>query len=373
MAVSRSVLKEPKPTTCGGALAGHRYRVIVSTDIGGTDPDDFQSMVHLLVYADVFDIEGLISSSGISGPGRKQDILDVIDCYEKDFANLRTYSKKYPIPDTLRALTKQGETEFVPYPGVQSPTEGSEWIVECARRDDPRPLYILGWGGIEDIAQALHDAPDILPKLRVYWVGGPNKKWGPHQYQYAVTNYPDLWIIEVNSTYRGWFVGGNQSGEWGNTEFVSQHIAGKGALGDFFHSKLGGTIKMGDTPSVGWLLWGTPEDPSQPRSRNFRASPNSPLRQRRSPRTRRTLRAGASSASSSRQISAAVSRAARASVRRPSSPRMPPWCIQETARTRRCARSSSCSTASMSRSETARASSKAAANQWARTRFVQTA
>ena len=26
----------------GGALAGHRYRVIVSTDIGGTDPDDFQ-------------------------------------------------------------------------------------------------------------------------------------------------------------------------------------------------------------------------------------------------------------------------------------------------------------------------------------------
>ena len=35
-----------------GALAGHRYRVLVSTDIGGTDPDDFQSMVHLLVYAD---------------------------------------------------------------------------------------------------------------------------------------------------------------------------------------------------------------------------------------------------------------------------------------------------------------------------------
>ena len=34
------------------ALAGTRPRVIVSTDIGGTDPDDFQSMVHLLVYAD---------------------------------------------------------------------------------------------------------------------------------------------------------------------------------------------------------------------------------------------------------------------------------------------------------------------------------
>ncbi|MHC4367856.1 MAG: nucleoside hydrolase-like domain-containing protein, partial [Planctomycetota bacterium] len=41
---------------------GERPRVIVSTDIGGGDPDDFQSMVHYLVYADVFETEGLISS-----------------------------------------------------------------------------------------------------------------------------------------------------------------------------------------------------------------------------------------------------------------------------------------------------------------------
>lgn len=45
-----------------GAFSGQRHRVIVSTDIGGTDFDDFQSMVHLLLYADVLDIEGLISS-----------------------------------------------------------------------------------------------------------------------------------------------------------------------------------------------------------------------------------------------------------------------------------------------------------------------
>ena len=79
------------PTINGGALASHRYRVIVSTDIGGTDPDDFQSMVHLLLYADIFDIEGLISTSGISGLGRKQDIFDVIDCYEQDYENLNTF------------------------------------------------------------------------------------------------------------------------------------------------------------------------------------------------------------------------------------------------------------------------------------------
>ena len=233
-------------TADGGALTGHRYRVLISTDIGGTDPDDFQSMVHLLVYADCFDIEGLVSSP--YGPGRKEDILRVIDCYERDYESLRTYSGRYTMPDALRAITKQGETEMAPYGGVQRSTKGSEWIVQCARRDDPRPLHVLVWGGIEDLAQALYDAPDILSKLRVYWIGGPNKK---------------LWIIESNATYRGWFTGGNQSGQWGNREFVRQHIAGKGALGDFFISKKD-DIKMGDTPSVGWLLKGMPDDPSKP-------------------------------------------------------------------------------------------------------------
>jgi hypothetical protein len=244
-----------------GALAGHRYRVLVSTDIGGTDPDDFQSMVHLLVYADCLDIEGIISSP--YGPGRKKHILQVIDCYEKDYVNLKTYSDQYPTPDALRAITKQGETERAPYAGVRCSTEGSEWIVQCAQRDDARPLYVLVWGGIEDLAQALHDAPDILPKLRVYWISGPNKKWGPDAFQYMVTHHPKLWIIESNATYRGWFTGGNQSGQWGNRTFVSEHIAGKGAMGDFFVSKKA-DIKMGDTPSVGWLLRGTPEDPSKP-------------------------------------------------------------------------------------------------------------
>lgn len=239
-----------------------RHRVIVSTDIGGTDPDDFQSMVHLLVYADSLDLEGLISSP--YGPGRKEHILKVIDLYQQDFDNLKTHSARYPTPDHLRSITKQGETESAPYSGVRKPTEGSQWIVECSRRNDPRPLHVLIWGGIEDLAQALHDAPDILPKLRVHYIGGPNKKWGPDAYQFIADHHPALWIIESNSTYRGWFTGGNQTGEWGNEAFVARHVAGKGALGDFFATQLGGTIKMGDTPTVGWLLKGPPSDPSQP-------------------------------------------------------------------------------------------------------------
>jgi hypothetical protein len=238
-----------------------RQRVLVSTDIGGTDPDDFQSMVHLLVYADCFDIEGLISSP--YGPGRKEHILQVIDLYERDYANLRTHSNKYPTPDALRAVTKQGSIEGAGYAGFGASTEGSDWIVRCARRDDPRPLWVLVWGGIDDLAQALHDAPDIAAKLRVYFIGGPNKKWSVNAYQYLATHHPRLWIIEANATYRGWFVGGNQDGQWGNKAFVAAHVAGHGRLGDFFATQLGGTLKMGDSPSVGYLLHGTPEDPSR--------------------------------------------------------------------------------------------------------------
>src|SRR5690606_5307438 len=107
----------------------------------GTDPDDYQSMAHVLLYADVLDIEGLISSP-FEGEG-KEKILEVIDAYDKDFANLRTYSDRYPKPEALRAITRQGGVQPAPYSGLRGTTEGSAWIVRCARRDDPRPLHVL--------------------------------------------------------------------------------------------------------------------------------------------------------------------------------------------------------------------------------------
>ena len=255
-------LKGSNNTTASDKKVGKPYRVIVSSDIGGTDPDDFQSMIHLFLYADVLDIEGLISSP--FGPGRKEHIMKVIDQYEKDYPNLATYSNKYPTADSLRTITKQGAEDVAGYEGFGKATEGSEWIVQCARRNDSRPLYVLIWGGIEDLAQALHDAPDILPKLRVYYIGGPNKKWTPDAYQYIADHFPNLWIIESNATYRGWFTGGNQSGDWSNAGFAQKYISGRGAMANFFMTQLGGTIKMGDTPSLAWLLNGNPEDPSKP-------------------------------------------------------------------------------------------------------------
>ncbi len=83
-------------------------------------------------------------------------------------------------------------------------------------------------------------------------------------YNYIEQNHPKLWLIESNATYRGWFVGGIQEGEWNNREFVTKHIAGHGSLGDYFASQLKGTIKMGDTPSVARLLLGESKNPEKP-------------------------------------------------------------------------------------------------------------
>lgn len=243
-----------------------RPRAIISTDIGGTDFDDFQSMVHLFVYADAFDIEGLISSP--YGPGRKEHILKVIEAYEHDYPNLKTYSERYPTPDALRALSKQGAMASAGLRGFAKSTEGSDWIIHCVRQADPRPLWVLVWGGIDDVAQALHDDPSIKSRIRVYFIGGPNKKWSAPAFDYIARAHPDLWIIEANDTYRGWFVGGNQNGDLGNESFVSAHVKGRGALGDFFaglsfDGKARATIKMGDTPSLVYLLGKTPDDPTR--------------------------------------------------------------------------------------------------------------
>lgn len=243
----------------GGALTGERFRVIISTDIGGSDPDDFQSMVHYLVYADLFDTEGLISSPPHAG--RRQHILEVLDAYAADYPRLKQHSDRFPPPEALQAITKQGAIDPAPPAGHSAPTEGSRWIIERARADDPRPLWILVWGSITDVAQAVHDDPGIKPKLRVYFISSWNRRMDPAARDYLVSKHPDLWMIEADTTFRGMYVGGDQSGDLGNREFVARHVRGHGALGDLFFAKKP-DIKMGDTPSVLYLLRGVAEDPT---------------------------------------------------------------------------------------------------------------
>lgn len=238
-----------------------RPRIIVSSDIGGTDPDDNQSMIHLLMYNDMFDIEGLVSSPSF-GSGSADEIRRMIGIYEKDYDRLKKHAAGLMPPDSLRRICKQGRRGLAPFKGYDEPTEGSEWIVRQARRQSDRPLWILVWGTLEDVAQALHDAPDIKDKIRIYYIGGPNKKWGVNSYAYIAENFPDVWMIENNATYRGLIADGKRDGE-ADSRYYERVMSGAGHMGADFINYYKGRVKMGDTPSLLYMMDGNPDDPEK--------------------------------------------------------------------------------------------------------------
>lgn len=237
-------------------------RILVSTDIGGTDPDDNQSMAHLMMYSDLFTIEGIVSSPSY-GTGTKEEILRMIDLYEKDLPKMLKHNKELATPDYLRSVTKQGQKGASPFKGFNKPNEGSEWIIKCARKKSEQPLWVLVWGGLEDVAQALHDAPEIQHNIKVYWIGGPNKKWSANSYAYIVENFPDLWFIEVNSSYYGFFSRSDMPDSVKKTDYYERVIKGAGYLGEDFQHYYKGEVKMGDTPSLLYMMDGNPNNPSR--------------------------------------------------------------------------------------------------------------
>lgn len=246
---------------CNASSNDTKHRIIVSSDIGGTDPDDNQSMAHLLMYSNEFDIEGIISSASF-GDGSKEEILRMVDVYAEDLPKLREVYPDLVQPEAVRTLVKQGCVHEAPVAGWGEPTEGSEWIVKCARKEDARPLYVLVWGCLEDVAQALHDAPEIAPKLRVHWIAGPNKKWGVNAYMYIVEHHPDLWMIENNTTYRGFIYDSKNDDDW-NMGYFEKYIKDAGHLGRDFADYYKGNPKMGDTPTLLYLMQGNPDEPEQ--------------------------------------------------------------------------------------------------------------
>ena len=86
----------------GSAL---KPRIVVLTDIGPAEvePDDNESAVRLLAYADRFEIEGLITTIGWNcdpyPPEWAEYLRRVEDAYEQDVQNL---------------MKRSGQTEFLP-------------------------------------------------------------------------------------------------------------------------------------------------------------------------------------------------------------------------------------------------------------------
>jgi hypothetical protein len=235
-------------------------RILISTDIGGTDPDDNQSIIHFMMYSHLFQTEGLVSSPSY-GKGSVKELLRMIDLYEKDLTKLKRHQKDYPTPNELRAICKQGRQGAAPYAGYTTATEGSNWIIKCAKKKSNQPLWILVWGGLDDLAQALHDAPEIQKSIKVYWIGGPNKKWSANSYAYIVANFPNLWFIEVNSSYYGFFSNNGMPDSVKTTNYYDKYISNAGYMGKDFINYYDGNVKMGDTPSLLYMMDGDPNDP----------------------------------------------------------------------------------------------------------------
>jgi hypothetical protein len=158
-----------------------KQRLIVLTDMGA-DPDDQQSLVRLLLYSNQIDIEGLIATTSVWQKTRLRPeyITDIIRAYEQVRPNLANHEAGYPEAGDLLAMVKMGLPEYgMNGVGERRDSEGSEWILAALERDDPRPVWISVWGGVNTLAQALYklestrspeEVERLIAKLRVYTI-----------------------------------------------------------------------------------------------------------------------------------------------------------------------------------------------------------
>lgn len=239
----------------GAPTAKDKSRAIVTTDLGGADPDDRQSMLHLLVSANLIDIEGIISTQAwVSDPDRTAYILQSIDNYAMAYPNLRRHAKGFPTPDYLKSVTKRGQT-IAGMAGVGDgmDSEGSDLIIAAADKNDDRPLWILAWGGMNTLAQAIRkvqstrspqDLDAFLKKLRVYDVLGQDDAGA-----WIAKNFPALFYIRNTAVY-GWQPDDN---------WIKTHIQSVPPLGACYPDRI--WAYEGDSPSFLYLLANGVNDP----------------------------------------------------------------------------------------------------------------
>lgn len=271
--------------------AADRPRLAVLTDIGG-DPDDQQSLVRLMLYANEFDIEALVASaSGTRGELKKSitrpDLIrEIIDAYGKVLPNLQRHASGWPAAEHLMNRVKSGNPQRgQAHVGSDHDTEGSRWLMErmnSATQD--RPLNIAIWGGQTDLAQALwrakHDRgnegfADLARRFRVHDIADQDgiADWMRAEFpgmHYILANAP-AGRDKREGIFRGMYLTGDES--LTSREWIEQNIRSKGPLGALYPMKTWtapnphGCMKEGDTPS--WFFFlplggNNPADPSQP-------------------------------------------------------------------------------------------------------------
>jgi hypothetical protein len=237
-------------------------RLIVLTDIEA-DPDDTESLVRLLLYSDVIEIQGLIATTSTHQRASvfPDSIRRVIQAYGKVQSNLAKHDVSYPKAEALLALVKQGLPEYgMKGVGVGKDSEGSEWIIKVLEQGDDRPLWLTVWGGVNTLAQALHkikatrseqDVKRLIAKLRVYTISDQDDSgiW-------IRNTFPDLFCIVSPGGYGAatWtginqVVPGIDNSRISNKWLAENIQQGHGALGAMYPDVAYGM--EGDTPS--WL------------------------------------------------------------------------------------------------------------------------
>jgi hypothetical protein len=275
------------------AVAGvaERPRLAVLTDIGA-DPDDQQSMIRLMVYANEFDLELLIATGAgardepAKAVTRPELIRQIVDAYGQVLPNLQRHATGWPAAESLRDLVVSGNPlRGRQYVGADHDTAASRALI--ARIDSgtaDRPLNITIWGGQTDLAQALWRVKQdrgttglaaFVRKLRVYDVGDQDAiaTW-------MRSEFPGMYYILAKApagrdfreaVYRGMYLTGDAS--LTSRAWLEENVRNRGPLGALYPTETWtapnphSSLKEGDTPS--WFFFlpvggNDPADPSRP-------------------------------------------------------------------------------------------------------------
>ncbi|AOS44715.1 hypothetical protein Verru16b_01782 [Lacunisphaera limnophila] len=236
------------------------HRLLVLTDVEN-EPDDTQSLVRLMLYSNVIDLQGLVATTSVHMKDRPspQSIRRVIDAYDRVRDNLLLHETGFPEAAALQALVKVGAGSYgMQAVGPDQVSEGAAWIIRLLDEPDDRPLWVTAWGGPNTLAQALYqlratrseaELKRLVAKLRVYTISDQDDS-GPWIRQ----NFPDLFYIVSPGGYGAatWtgimhvepgFDNTNISNRW-----LAEHIQqGHGPLGAIYPDVAYGM--EGDTPS----------------------------------------------------------------------------------------------------------------------------
>ena len=133
------------------AAASAKPRLFVLTDLAN-EPDDEESLVRLLAYANEFDIEGIAATTSCHlRQNPREDILRrTIAAYGEAWTNLNVHAQGYPAVERLFAVAVSGQPRFG-VEGVGEPSPGSRLLAKAIKSDDSRPLWVSIWGGAENI------------------------------------------------------------------------------------------------------------------------------------------------------------------------------------------------------------------------------